>query len=243
MVNRRAYRRTKVQRQVEIEPQVAKPRLRWLFNPLKHNVPAAGNVLDIGIGGMRAAFPVRYDIGTTCDVRIRNETGEVQHTTGTVRSCHKENGSKEVGIAFKEPLLTLGDPSAAGESVGYEGAEPTAVVVDDDPGVLSVLERFLRRRGLRVKTAANGEEALDILRHEEPALVMIDLKMPKISGIQLLEHMRAEGLRASHVWAMSGCVTDDEAFEALSMGAAEFFDKPFDLDQLDTNLQGLSPML
>jgi CheY-like chemotaxis protein len=243
MVNRRAYRRTKVQRQVEIEPLGQQPRRRWLFNPVKSSEPASGQILDIGVGGMRAEFPVKLDVGTPCDVRIRSDNGEVQHAEGTVRSYRADNGTKAVGIAFKEPLLTLGDPAAEGQSVGYDGAEPTAVIVDDDPGVLFVLERFLRKRGLRVKTAANGGEALEILRHEEPALLMIDLKMPSISGVQLLEQMKAEGLRASHVWAMSGCVTDDEAFDALSMGAAEFFDKPFDLDQLDSNLRGLSPML
>ena len=243
MVNRRAYRRTKVQREVEIKPLDPQTRRRWLFNPHEGNEPALGKIIDIGIGGMRAEFPVKLDVGTACEVRIKGEDGEVQSATGTVRSYNTANGTRAVGIAFKEPLLTLGDPASESQSVGYEGAEPSALVVDDDPGVLYVLEKFLRRRGLRVKTAANGKEALEILRKEEPALLMIDLKMPSISGVQLLEQMKAEGLRASNVWAMSGCVNDDEAFAALAMGAAEFFDKPFDLDHLDSNLRGLSPML
>jgi len=243
MVNRRAFRRTRVEREVEIRPLEKQRRPRWLFNPVRSAPAASGKILDIGVGGMRVEFPIELAPGTQCEVRIKGDHGQVQQTRGIVRSYYAENGTKAVGIAFKEPLLTLGDPAGEGQSVGYEGAEPSALVVDDDPGVLWVLERFLRRRGLRVKTARNGEEALAILRQEEPALLMVDLKMPSISGVQLLEQMKAEGLRASHVWAMSGCVSDDEALSALSMGAAQFFDKPFDLEQLDSNLQGLSPML
>ena len=243
MVNRRAFRRTRVEREVEIEPLAPQKGSRWLFNPSKPNQTTSGKVLDIGVGGMRVEFPFQIDVGTPCTVHIKGDDGEIQHAQGTVRSCHAGSGTREVGIAFSEPLLTLGNPTDAGASVAYEGAEPTALVVDDDPGVLFVLERFLKRRGLRVKTAANGEEALEVLRHEEPALMMLDLKMPSISGLQLLEQMKAEGLRASHVWAMSGCVTDDEAFAALSMGAAQFIDKPFDLEQLDDSLRGVSPMV
>ena len=67
--------------------------------------------------------------------------------------------------------------------------------------------------------------------------------MPGISGVQLLETMNTEGLRVPNIWAMSGYVTDEEALAALSLGASEFLNKPFDLDHLDFSLQLLMPMM
>lgn len=242
MLNRRSYRRTKVQRSVVIEPLETGRRSRWLFST-DNPGPAAGRMMDIGCGGMSGEFSRKIDVGTCCDVRIEGTSGKVQRTRGTVRSVRGDNGVKTLGIAFTEPILALGDPSRHGEPVGYEDSEPHALVVDDDPGVRHVLDRFLSGRGLRVTTVPSAEDALDILRKEEPALMMLDLKMDGMTGVQLLETMSAEGLRVPHVWAMSGSVPDDEALAALTLGAAEFINKPFDLDHLDFSLQLLSPML
>ena len=242
MVNRRAHRRTKVLRTVVIEPLATARRSRWVFGA-DNTGPAAGKMVDVGCGGMSAELSLKLEVGTSCDVRIEGTSGKVQRTRGTVRNVRGGNGIKTLGIAFTEPLLALGDPGRSGERVGYEGSEPFALVVDDDPGVRHVLHRFLTGRGLRVTTVPSAEDALDILRKEEPALMMLDLKMDGMTGIQLLETMSAEGLRVPHVWAMSGSVPDDEALGALTLGAAEFINKPFDLDHLDFSLQLLSPLL
>lgn len=240
--NRRSYRRTKVQRNVVIEPLETGRRSRWLFGADKPG-PVAGRMMDIGCGGMGGEFPLKLDVGTCCDVRIEGTSGKVQRARGTVRNARGDNGIKILGIAFTEPMVALGDPGRGSKPVGCEGSEPHALVVDDDPGVRHVLDRFLSGRGLRVTTVPSAEDALDILRHEEPALMMLDLKMDGMTGVQLLENMAAEGLRVAHVWAMSGSAPDDEALAALTLGAAEFINKPFDLDHLDFSLQLLSPML
>lgn len=244
MLNRRTYRRTRVQRNVVIEPLETGRRSRWLLGSDKPTAPTAGRMMDLGCGGMGAEVPVKLDVGTCCEVRIEGTSGKIQRTRGTVRNVRGNNGIKTLGIAFTEPIVALGDPGRRGKKlVGYEGSEPHALVVDDDPGVRHVLDRFLTGRGLRVTTVPSAEDALDILRQQEPALMMLDLKMDAMTGVQLLETMNAEGLRVPHVWAMSGSVPDDEALAALTLGAAEFINKPFDLDHLDFSLQLLSPML
>ena len=242
MLNRRSYRRTKVERDVIVEPVETGRRSRWMFGGSDPG-PTAGRMIDICCGGMGGEFPLKLDVGTICDVRIAGTTGRVQRTRGTVRNVRGGDEIKTVGIAFTKPILALGDPGRRGTPVGYEGSKPHALVVDDDPGVRHILNRFLSGRGLSVTTAPSGEDALGVLRREEPALMMLDLKMDGMSGVQLLETMSAEGLRVQQVWAMSGSVPDDEALAALSLGAAEFMSKPFDLDHLDFTLQSLSPML
>ena len=242
MLNRRTYRRTKILRSVVIEPAATARRSRWVFGA-DHAGPVAGKMVDLGCGGMSAELPLKLDVGTSCHVRIEGTSGKVQRARGTVRNVRGDNGTRTLGIAFTEPLVALGDPGRSGKRVSYEGSEPLALVVDDDPGVRHVLDRFLRGRGLRVTTVPNAEDALDSLRRQEPALMMLDLKMDGMTGVQLLETMNAEGLRVPHVWAMSGSVPDDEALAALTLGAAEFINKPFDLDHLDFSLELLSPLL
>jgi len=243
MLNRRAYRRTRVERSVEVVPRQTGRRSRWLFATNKPPAPAVGKLLDIGCGGMAAEFPAKFEVGTGVDVHIEGTGGKVQRTRGTIRNVRGDNGIRTVGIAFTEPILALGDPARGGRPLGTEGVEPAALVVDDDPGVHQILQRFLRGRGFRVTAVSSAEEALELLRHQQPALMMLDLKMDGMTGVQLLETMTAEGLRVPNVWAMSGSASDEEALSALSLGAGEFMNKPFDLDHLDYSLQLLSPML
>lgn len=243
MLDRRVHRRTKIQRKVVLKPVQTGRRSRWIFGPLKSPVPAVGNIFDLGCGGMSGTFSTSFAVGTVCDVRIEGTTGKVQRTRGTVRDVRGTNGAKMLGIAFKEPLVALGDPARKGPDVPRNGIDPFALVVDDEPSVRTILRCFLEGRGMRVETAPGGTEALDILHKEEPTLMMLDLKMPGISGVQLLETMNAEGLRVPNIWAMSGYVTDEEALAALSLGASEFLNKPFDLDHLDFSLQLLTPMM
>ncbi len=244
MRNRRVHRRTKLQRKVVIEPVQTGGRSRWIFRLFKSPASATGNVIDIGYGGMCGAFSTSFSVGTACDVRIEGTEGKVQRTRGTVvRNVRGANGSRELRIAFNEPLVRLGDPNRKAPDVGQGGIDPFALVVDDEPDVRQLLQRFLEGRGLRVETAPGGTEALEILHKQQPALMMLDLKMPGTSGVQLLETMNAEGLRVPNIWAMSGYASDEEARAALSLGASEFLNKPFDLDHLDLSLRCLASML
>jgi len=243
MLNRRAHRRTRVKRTVEVVPLETGRRKRTLFGGNKTPAPAAGILVDIGVGGMALEVPAKLEVGTQVDIRIQGESGKVQRARGTVRNVRGDNGTRTVGIAFTEPVLALGDPGREAPPVGPEGIEPSALVIDDDPGVRHVLQRFLEKRGLDVTAVPSAEDGLELLRKEEPALLMLDLRMDGMTGVQLLESMKAEGLRATHVWAMSGIADDDEALAALALGASEFVNKPFDLDHLDYCLQLVAPML
>ena len=233
-----------MQRRVEIQPVETGRRSRWIFSS-KTPERASGNVIDIGCGGMCGSVDTTIPVGTPCDVQIEGTEGKVQRTRGTVRNVRDTNGDRVLGISFNEPVLALGDPTREGPSLAVENAAapPLALVVDDERSIRTILERFLTGRGLRVETAGNGKDALELLRHEQPSLMLVDLRMPGISGVQLLESMTAEGLRVPNVWAMSAYASDDEALAALTLGAAEFINKPFDLDHLDFSLQLLTPML
>ncbi len=112
---------------------------------------------------------------------------------------------------------------------------PRVLVVDDDSHVCEMLDRFLSQRGFDVQTAADGEEALRSVPTYHPDVVLLDIRMPKVDGIQALEK-NVEGGFDCGVIMISGEADLDVAKNTLTMGAADFIYKPFDLDYLETSL-------
>ncbi len=70
--------------------------------------------------------------------------------------------------------------------------DPTILVVEDDVDIRECYQSLLEREGYRVTTAQNGQEALDVLSREHPALILLDLMMPVMSGPEFLEAMRED---------------------------------------------------
>ncbi len=105
------------------------------------------------------------------------------------------------------------------------------LVVDDEPSIRKVLQAQLVRDGLDVDTAADGAEAITALGETPYDLVISDLKMPAVGGLELLAHVRQQfpGLPVILITAHG---TVDSAVEALKLGAHDYITKPFDADEL-----------
>jgi two-component system response regulator HydG len=102
----------------------------------------------------------------------------------------------------------------------------TILVVDDEPELCQALSRLLGRNGYRTLTAGNGEEALEILRQEPVPLVLTDLMMPRLNGVDLLKAVKIIA-PATEVVIVTGHGTIETAVEAMRMGAYDFIEKPF----------------
>ena len=102
----------------------------------------------------------------------------------------------------------------------------TLLVVDDTPGTLEVLHRSLTAEGYTTYTVPNAVDALKLLEGTSVDLVITDLKMPKISGIDLIRHVRAN-YRNTAVMMITGYATVESAVEAVKNGAEEYVAKPF----------------
>jgi len=100
------------------------------------------------------------------------------------------------------------------------------LVVDDTPSTLEVLQRSLTAEGYTTYTAPNAVDALSLLEGTFVDLVITDLKMPKISGIDLIRHIR-ENYRNTAVMMITGYATVESAVEAVKSGAEEYVPKPF----------------
>jgi len=107
----------------------------------------------------------------------------------------------------------------------------SVLVVDDEKAVRDGFERILNRSGLRVLKAPDGVNALEILEKEKIPIVLLDLKMPGMDGIEVLEHIRKLD-ESILVVIITGHGTIATAIKAMKQGAYDFISKPFEPDQL-----------
>lgn len=104
----------------------------------------------------------------------------------------------------------------------------TALVVDDNEMICALVHELLRTRGYEIRVARDGEEAVEMFRQQPCDLVVMDIDMPRMNGIEALRQLRALDAHVG-VIIMTGHWADSERGEAAKMGAA-FIDKPFSLD-------------
>lgn len=107
----------------------------------------------------------------------------------------------------------------------------TVLVVDDEKGIRDGLERIISRMGCKALTATNGEAGLDIIEKNAVAIVLLDLKLPGIDGMEVLKRIQAMQ-RDIMVIVVTGVATVETAIEAMKQGAYDFVPKPFEPDQL-----------
>src|SRR5213594_205977 len=113
----------------------------------------------------------------------------------------------------------------------------TVLVVDDEDGIRQALDRFLTRLGYRVVQAANAAEALERQATETPELMLSDIRMPNMTGVELVP----KAVAADSDLAIVMLTAIDEprtAIECLKLGAYDYLIKPVDLDELEMSLQG-----
>ncbi len=106
-----------------------------------------------------------------------------------------------------------------------DAAETKILVVEDDTLLRKSVSRFIGQKGYTVLEAENGYEALKIFKREGPSLVLTDIRMPVMDGLDLLDELSTESPQTP-VIIFSGAVADADVKEALRMGAWDFIPKP-----------------
>ncbi len=112
------------------------------------------------------------------------------------------------------------------------------LVVDDDPGVTSVLERGLRREGYDVASACDGERALELVRGWRPDAVVLDILMPGIDGFDVCRLVRAERPDVAILLLTAKDASADQV-RGLDAGADDYLVKPFSLAVLGAHLRSV----
>lgn len=117
-------------------------------------------------------------------------------------------------------------------------ALPSILVVDDQPINVQLLKRKLEREDIRVITAYSGVEALDRIRSERPDLILLDVMMPDMDGIEVCQRLQAsEDTRGIPVIFITARATKESKLEGLGVGAVDYITKPLDLDETLARVQ------
>ncbi len=107
------------------------------------------------------------------------------------------------------------------------------LVVDDEADIVALVAYHLAKSGYRVSTASSGTEALDAARRERPALIVLDLMLPGMSGYEVIEQLRAnEGTRNVAVLMLTARREEADRIQGLSLGADDYLTKPFSPQEL-----------
>jgi two-component system phosphate regulon response regulator PhoB len=107
------------------------------------------------------------------------------------------------------------------------------LVVDDEADIVALVAYHLAKSGYRVSTASSGPEALEVARRDRPALIVLDLMLPGISGYQVLEQLRgADSTRDIAVLMLTARREEPDRIQGLSLGADDYLTKPFSPQEL-----------
>jgi NADH-quinone oxidoreductase subunit E len=105
------------------------------------------------------------------------------------------------------------------------------IVIDDEDSIREGCRQTLEREGYCALVATDGVEGLDLVKHARPRVVLLDLRMPGISGVEVLEKLPGIDPRIIPI-IITGYGTIDSAVQTMKLGAFDFLTKPFDMDQL-----------
>ena len=119
------------------------------------------------------------------------------------------------------------------------GAQPTLLAIDDEPGMLALVERFARSLQFTVVCHGGGRGALAQISQVRPDIVLVDLQMPELNGLEILKAIRDLDSTCAVV-LMTGHASVDSAIEAVRLGALDYLTKPLDLDRLRELLVSVS---
>ena len=113
--------------------------------------------------------------------------------------------------------------------VSTEG--PRVLVVDDEPNITELVSMALRYEGFTVKTAATGRGALTAVTQFSPALVILDVMLPDIDGIEVLRRLNSSGAKVPIIFLTAKDATDDKV-HGLTIGGDDYVTKPFSIEEL-----------
>jgi DNA-binding response OmpR family regulator len=122
-----------------------------------------------------------------------------------------------------------GAPAAAGDG-------DFILLVDDEAQIRDLLERFLSLRGYKVRVASDGQQALTMVKREAPHLIVLDVDMPGLNGVEVLRQLRGRRFTGG-VILLTASQDDKLLQEALDLGSVDVMSKPVDLERLALAIQ------
>ena len=109
----------------------------------------------------------------------------------------------------------------------------TVLIVDDIPVNIILLKTMLARTNVKILTAVNGQEALDLVRQLKPNVVLLDIQMPVMNGMEVLKEIKSDpNLKNTAVIMVSAYTSPEDIEQSMNLGASGFIKKPVIMDIL-----------
>jgi DNA-binding response OmpR family regulator len=143
-----------------------------------------------------------------------------------------ERGLKPTAQAALTPQAGRAAQGMSGEAQAGE----SILIVDDEEMIRGLLTKFLTQKGYRVRAAQNGEEALAMVEQEAPRMVILDMYMPGMNGVEVLRRLRA-GHYTGGVVALTASQDEQLLQQTLDLGSVDVMGKPVDLERLELVIQ------
>jgi two-component system OmpR family response regulator len=134
--------------------------------------------------------------------------------------------------------MSVSQPVAHPRLTRPDGSAIRAVVVDDEDSLTDLLSMALRYEGWDVRIASTGHKALSIAREFRPDVIVLDIMLPDIDGMQVLTRLRADGMQTPVLFLTAKDALDDR-IAGLTIGGDDYVTKPFSLEELVARLRGL----
>lgn len=109
------------------------------------------------------------------------------------------------------------------------------LIIDDDPNLRKMLEKLLGALGIVSHSTPNGNDAVEMVKKNDYTIILTDMKMPGVSGIDLIERIRSE--YDASIIAMTGLTEKISYIEVINAGASDFIKKPFDIEELEAKIR------
>ena len=122
-------------------------------------------------------------------------------------------------------------------NIAYGEPEQTVLVVDDDANVVELTKLYLERDGYRVLSASDGASGLALAREEQPSLIVLDIMLPRINGLDVCRTLREES--AVPIIMLTARVEEDHRLAGLELGADDYVTKPFSPRELAARVRAV----
>jgi len=113
--------------------------------------------------------------------------------------------------------------------------KPRILVVDDEPKACELLQDFLEAKGYTVVTASSGAEALAVAKETQPSLILLDIRMPGMDGLETLQRIQKLN-KAARIIMITAADEEEIAKEAMHRGAYDYITKPIDFGYLEVSI-------
>ncbi len=204
---------------------IAKDKLEHIFQPFEQ--------LD-NLGTQRPG-------GTGLGLALVRRFVQLHGGTIAVRSDLGQGSHFMVSIPDPVAMISLAGAPASEHSTLVELLKGVQVLLaEDDPTNASIMQLQLERRGAQVRRAANGQQALDSLRAAPADLVLMDIQMPVLDGLNAIRLMKEDAaLRSIPVISLTALASDEDRQSCLAVGAQDFLPKPVDINALVAKIRAL----